>query len=73
MERRRAKVKLDFWLHVAGDEEKLEIERADPKRHGYWIPVKHGMHMCSVCDTYVDMVMEEFSFCPFCGAGMLTK
>jgi hypothetical protein len=24
-------MKLDFWLHVTGDEEKPEIERADPK------------------------------------------
>lgn len=58
------------WWKLEEKEGLRTLVNADPVKHGRWVPVKHGLYMCTVCDVYIQMVMEEFDYCPFCGAKM---
>ena len=51
----------------------LETPTVDPVKHGHWEEISPWNYKCSVCNAwwYDDYhFMEDFIFCPSCGAKM---
>ena len=52
--------------------------KVEPIKHGRWIKLYHGNYKCSECgewwgSDYNDEVINDFKYCPNCGAKMFDK
>lgn len=56
----------------------IEALKAEPIKHGHWLKLYHGNYKCSECgdwwgSDYNDEVINDFNYCPHCGAKMVKE